>query len=308
MTPISFKIIDEVDETILNILAIEGLEVNFSFDIPDRDFFSQSGDAVNIYLYDIHEDRDLRTLESIYERDMTGGVVKKKVPMRIKLSYCITVRVKTLSEGNDGKGEENSRKEHAYLSRLLVALVKYPTIPEYLLAGDLENQTPPMPTTIVLPDKLSNPAQFWSALGSPIRPCIIYSVTFSLDYSENEPPAPILTSMATKFGDKAASDHRMKQQTILIAGQVVQDADPQLSIANAWILLERGNERKIEVTKTDGRFTFSGLTTTQQDPKAYQLRARAPGFLESIPITIDPADPKPDTPESNYRIIKLKKL
>ena len=66
--------INDLDESIKQLLiekgALNSTEVNISFEAPSRDWANtQSKPAINIYLYDIHENHELRSYEWTVERN-----------------------------------------------------------------------------------------------------------------------------------------------------------------------------------------------------------------------------------------------
>ena len=180
------QIIDDVNSTLVNLIMAE-FASNPPFDVsfaqPDTDFnpISNTRPTVNLYLYDIKENLELRSNEPITEKRADGTVRERRPPVRIKLSYLITA---WSPAAHDNQGTR-TREEHIALSNILMALVKYRKIPDNFLVGDLIGQQPPMPTAVVLPDGLKNPGEFWGTFeGRPVRPAIEYCITFSLDYHE----------------------------------------------------------------------------------------------------------------------------
>ena len=150
--------ITDLDESIKQLMiqkgAIDPAEVDISFVTPDREWSgSISKPTINFYLYDIREDTRLRSNEPLIERRSDGSVIKKRPPARIQLFYCVT----GWSPAQEDALGTKTREEHKQLSKALVALIKYPTIPPGVLSGDLIGQEPPLPTTVVLPDGMENP-------------------------------------------------------------------------------------------------------------------------------------------------------
>jgi hypothetical protein len=87
--------ISDFDRTLEQLLEREfgtPLPFDMSFAMPDKDFAPMSSDknTLNCYLYDISEDRELRSVEPSVRRNSEGIVETSPAPARIKLSYCIT--------------------------------------------------------------------------------------------------------------------------------------------------------------------------------------------------------------------------
>lgn len=91
--------ISDVDETIKQLLVKEGglnpAEVDIVFNMPDREWSGTiSKPTVNIYLYDIHENRDLRANDWAIVHN-NGRATKSKQLVRIDRSYTYIVTIWT---------------------------------------------------------------------------------------------------------------------------------------------------------------------------------------------------------------------
>ena len=87
--------LSDLDETLKQLLIRNGdlnpAEVDISFDIPTRDWSTPvTKPTVNLYLYDIRENRELR--ETYWEEEYKGdGSVKlTRGPVRLDISYMLT--------------------------------------------------------------------------------------------------------------------------------------------------------------------------------------------------------------------------
>ena len=182
--------IRDLDDTIRALLQ-QGAELgselalaDIGFDLPDADW--RGGlDAltVNCYLYDIRENRDLRTNELLLQRSEDGKrAVRRQAPARIDCAYCITAWSPATAE--------SVLEEHRLLSQVLMVLLQNPTIPAGVLQGSLVDQIPPYPTVIASPDGVKNQPQFWRALDQQLKPSLNYVVTLAmiLDKAPTELP------------------------------------------------------------------------------------------------------------------------
>jgi hypothetical protein len=151
-------------------------EEAITFDVPNETFRAQRSRTaltVNLYLYDIRENHDLRSPEWRLERQADGTMLKQRPRVRLDLFYMITAW--SLAEPPDVLAE------HALLSQILRTLFRYPTIPPDVLQGAIIGQEPPLPTLVAQPDGLRNPAEFWGALRQPPRPGIHLVATIAMD-------------------------------------------------------------------------------------------------------------------------------
>src|SRR5262249_10605887 len=128
------------------------------------------------YLYDIRENRELRSVEPRFRRNSDGTIDKEIAPTRIKVSYCITA----WSAAQPTPGIVPAIDEHSLLSNVLMVLLKYPTLPSEVLVGSLKELDLPLPTTVISPNSSMSSRDFWNALGGQLRPSLDYSVTMSL--------------------------------------------------------------------------------------------------------------------------------
>lgn len=87
--------IQDVDRTVETLLKLElgnPLPFDLSFGIPDEGFspVSNARPALNCYLYDIRENRDLRELDIHLQRTADGSIRSEPAPVRVQVSYCMT--------------------------------------------------------------------------------------------------------------------------------------------------------------------------------------------------------------------------
>jgi hypothetical protein len=194
--------LDATIEALLQQRAEPGSELaqaEVSFEIPDGDWRSGLDTlTVNCYLYDIRENRDMRTNEPLLQRNgSTAG--RRRPPVRIDCSYCITAWSPATSE--------STLDEHRLLSQILLVLLRHPVIPAGLLQGSLVNQIPPYPTVIASPDGVKDQPDFWGALDQQLKPSLNYVVTlaFMLD-QDPVPMSQVVEEVVVEVENKAVID------------------------------------------------------------------------------------------------------
>jgi hypothetical protein len=161
-----------LSETLQAILDQPGLpnelaEAEVVFDRPVAQFNPQKT-CINLFLYDIRENLELRNNESTVERQ-NGQAIIRRPTLRVACTYLVTAWVVG--------GTEVALQEHRLLSQIFQVLSRYDTIPEPFLQGDLQGQEPPLPMIVTSADGLKNPAEFWTSLGTPLRASLAVSVT-----------------------------------------------------------------------------------------------------------------------------------
>jgi hypothetical protein len=126
---------------------------------------------------------------------------------------------------------------------------RYPVIPSELLQGKLANpgQDYPPPMITARAEGLSNISEFWTAIGSNLRPSLSVKATISLQTSEPETEGPPVLERVFKQEDRASGFD--------IEGQV-RDAKGS-PVPGARITIQ---ELGLSATSAkDGRFRFSRI-------------------------------------------------
>lgn len=188
--------IDDLDRTVEELLKRElspGLvgQVAISFAAPDSDFppSSVTLPAVDLFLYDVRENTELRNTGWIIERQSDGTATRKRSPVRVDCSYLITAWA---SESSTSRPLD----EHRLLSEVMKALLRHPTIPDVLLYGSLKGQEPPLPSSTLQPGRLQSVAEFWQALGGKPKAALNYTVTVGISADRPiETELPVIDKM-----------------------------------------------------------------------------------------------------------------
>ena len=167
--------------------------VNISFATPDDQFppTSVTLPAIDLFLYDVRENRDLRTNEWIVQRQSDGSTTKKRPPVRVECSYLITVWASDSSTNP-------AMDEHRLLGEVMMVLLRHTTLPQEVLQGDLRNQHPPLPAVTLQPGRLQSLGEFWQALGGKPKAALNYTVTIGADVHKPI-EAEVVTEKMLKF-------------------------------------------------------------------------------------------------------------
>lgn len=251
------------------------------FDRPAEPF-SPAQTTVNLFLYDIRENLELRNSEPLLER-RNGEAIIHPPPLRVACAYLITAW--------PVGGTELPLQEHRLLSQTLQVLFRYPTIPAAFLQGSLAGQQPPLPMLTAQADGLKDPADFWAAIGNKLRPSITVTATLAMERFAAITAPLVITEQVVLGERKAATEKDLKpatRQTLLRIGGRVTDAT-DLPVANARVtLVKTGFET---VTDAAGRYTL-----TLPEPGTFDLRIQAGATATTISITV------PVTAGNNYDV------
>jgi hypothetical protein len=196
--------LQDLDST-LRLLLTQSLPPNLAtaidirFDAPDDTFSPENQKrTLDLFLYDVRENRELRSTESILERQSNGSLRQTRPPVLMDCSYFITAWSSVTADTVANK-QIVVREEHELLSEVMKVLLRYPVLPNAILQGKLQDQEPPR-TSMLQPSMLQSIAEFWQALGGKPRAALNYMVTISVEVDEPQPAAPIVTDRQVRFG------------------------------------------------------------------------------------------------------------
>jgi len=259
--------IPDLDETLKQLLIqrvpLDPAEVDIAFDLPDREWAAGlSKPALNLYLYDIRENREFRENDWVVERNGNNTGTKRRRPLRVDLSYMITVWTQAVED------------QHRLLWHTLATLLRHPVLPTEMLQGELRTTVERLGLEVRMdaaqPDGvMKSPADYWSALDNELRPGINCLVTVPLDL-EVALVTPLVLTKVLRFPPGPGAE---PEELVQVAGAVRDRAQPEQAIVSATVSVQgRGLEA---VTDDQGRYTFRDLPRGR-----YTLKVRAPGRPE----------------------------
>ncbi|SAL46128.1 hypothetical protein AWB70_03624 [Caballeronia cordobensis] len=250
---------------------------------------NMTSNALNVYLFDMRENRKLRTNER--ERSTVGlDVFETPPPRRVDCHYLISAwSPVTITPMTDPTIDE-----HALLADAARALGQSDELdPVEIYAASTPPAPPPaqiaeerFPITLLPIEGFPKLAEFWGTMGDGHRwkPCVYIAVTVAL-HETAVPAGPMVTTtfMETRVADVPASAETSMQ----FGGTVRAGAAPgALPVAGAWVDLRTtaGTRRQLVRTDGDGRFLF-----TQIAAGSYELRVSATGFAAFARVIDVPA-------------------
>lgn len=243
------------------------------FDRP-LDPFTPPKTTVDVFLYDLRENLDLR-LNEVTTTTIGNQVVTHPAALRLACSYLVTAW--------PVGGTDLAMQEQRLLSEVLVVLTHYPIIPPSFLKGSLVGQDPSLPMVTLHPDALKNLAEFWSSLGSKLKASLSVTVTISVPiFSDVVDFAVTTQNIGVQQGTPPASEPLLE-----IGGRVLNPA--LQGISGALVDVLDGSSQPVtpqETTDANGQFVFS-----QVNAGSYQLRATAVGFKPQTQAVTIPGMP-----------------
>ena len=196
--------INDLDETLATLLKRDlpkclADQLHVIFGAPDDQFPPPSVTlpAIDLFLYDIRENLDLRSNEIYLDRHSNGTATRTVAPVRIDASYLITA-------WPSQSVADPSEDEHRLLGEVIRALLRYRTIPEEVLQGSLVDQDLPLPVSTLQPGRLQSLGEFWQALGGKPKAALNYTVTVAIDAAQPE-VVGLVTEKVLEFHMQAGS-------------------------------------------------------------------------------------------------------
>ena len=172
--------IEDLDRSIEQLLLLElphplVSQIQISFATPDDHFppTTVKPPAIDLFLYDIRENSELRSAEWTIERGIDGTTMRAP-PVRVDCSYLITAWASQSSTSGP-------QDEHRMLGEVMRVLLRHSTLPAAVLQGELAGQAPPLPASTLQPGRLQSVAEFWQALGGKPKAALNYTVTIAVE-------------------------------------------------------------------------------------------------------------------------------
>jgi hypothetical protein len=163
-------------------------QVSISFATPDESFPPNglSLPAINLFLFQIHENAELRSMEPILERQTDGSMTRVPPSVRVDCHYLVTA----VAEKQSGPEQD----EHRILGAVLKVLLRHRILPGAVLQGALAGATPPVRALAARKDATG--IEIWQALKGKPRASLHYTLTVPLDVSVPESVAAPVTALS----------------------------------------------------------------------------------------------------------------
>jgi hypothetical protein len=200
--------INDIDDTLRALLrrdVLNGASVDISFEAPNREWSTRRNTpTINLYLYEIREDLQRREVQYEDIRDERGIVVERRPPPRkFKLSYLLTAWTQRPDD------------EHRLLSSSLSCFLRFDSLPEDILQGELAAQDHPVRVTVALPlPPERSISDVWNALGGELKPSLDLIITAPFYPQRHDLPVgpPVLEEPRIGFSGGAAEPEHARRR------------------------------------------------------------------------------------------------
>jgi hypothetical protein len=255
----------DLDESLKTLLkrdldrhGFDGVEIEF--DAPDKEWAaSLSSPAVNLFLYDIREAKELRPIDW-EERLKDGRKIELRPPLRIDASYAVTAWTRDVQD------------EHRLLSQVMAVLYAFPELPADVLSASLSNGSQRYPLkSRTAQERHEDASDFWTAVGGQYKASFNYVVTLSCEPGVSLERGPEVRTATTRLFDRDSRAATLLEMNR--SGGLVVDGDG-VALRNVWVHLQETGQ--LAITDGDGHYRFDRLR-----PGTYTVAARGPDGKES---------------------------
>jgi hypothetical protein len=245
-------------------LGSELAAATISLGAPDADWRSKgSGLMLDVYLYQVSENRELRTNERRIRPNADGTVTVERAPSRVECAYVVSAWSFATVNGGTAEPEE---QEQRLLSQALAVLLRNPEMPRNYLVG-LAIQEIDLPVVTAQPGSgIGTSGDYWSSFETHLRPAIDCRVTVALDLKQDV-TGPMVTTARVQYAPDEA---------LYLIGGIVRSSTASAPIAGAWV--RAGETGRTVVTDDLGRFVVDRVAGGP-----LTLAARAVGYQEGTP-------------------------
>jgi len=250
------------------------------FDRP-TDTFAPPSTSIDLFLFDIRENFELRTNERVFDR-VGRDVIVRQPPRRIDCSYLLTAW--------PVGGPDLPLQEHRLLGQALQLLGRQPTVPAGFLQGSLAGQEPPLPLIVPQIEGLKSPAEFWTAMSSRLRAALTVTVTISVPLAADI-VGPAVTTLDATYGDNGPFGP-VDEPWVAIGGLVTDTGGTPIEGATVDVL-DAGLRG---ITDDQGQYTFPsvprGHRTVRTVAVGFDPETRSfdvPGRPEDYEFTLTPS-------------------
>lgn len=220
---------------------IDSADVAVAYEAPVKSWVAaRTGPTIDLFLYDIRENTDLRK-GGMETTKVNGRGQVRMPPRRFDLCYLVSVLSTEVED------------EHLVLWRLLLTLLKNPILPTELLSESLRKADVPITVKLEAPEGAPKPLEIWGALELPPRPslCMVVTVPADLEIAFD---APLVLTRTARYrhlhDDEAGVDQRHH------IGGIVRGRGG-VPVVGAHVALAGSTD--VGVTNAEGLFTFTGI-------------------------------------------------
>jgi hypothetical protein len=230
-----------------------------SFETPDRNY-APSQLTLNLFLYEVKENRELRENVMIQRPDPSSGFKVARPPLRLDCAYVATA-------WSTRNAAARIAEEHELLGQAMQWLSRFDSVPTEHLVGSLFASDIPTLLHVAQTDPNRDAGDFWMAMGIAPRAAFYVMTTIPMDLGL-ELDVPIVTTLIARYPNE--DEPGTRYELININGFVFDPGGRPLIDAQVRI----APDDAATTTDGSGQFTFRRLRRGVQ----YSVTAGKPGI------------------------------
>jgi hypothetical protein len=218
-------------------------DVEIAFDAPSKEWSAKlTRPTVDLFLYDLREAVE-RAEISPTERRGNGQAIVEPPPLRLELTYAVTVWTKAVED------------EHRLLSQVLAILFSYTRLPEDVLEREPEGGSRLREAQTKVGRPREEKADFWTSVGGQFKASIDYAVNIAVESGTRfvrGPEVRVQTMRTYELGGAPTTVVELRR-----LGGTIHDAEGA-PVAAAWVVLP--DLGRWAATDRGGRFVLNRIT------------------------------------------------
>ncbi|MEQ2017747.1 DUF4255 domain-containing protein [Photorhabdus bodei] len=266
--------INQALNTILSqYLNITGQNIDIRFDLPEINSI-QSEPTVSVFLYEIHEDLQLRAAESRRYNPATSSLLPGWV--NINCNYLITYwdASKPSSDSSSPDSQPNNQAAQV-MTRVLNALIN-----NRQLTGI------PGAYTRVIPqqENLNSLGNFWQALGNRPRLSLLYSITVPMKLQDIKNNMTPISQISTSVVQKPSLDNSQINQALIdkLCSELGGTEDARLALTKVNMITEPTTDNNYNQENESVIVEVSGITSVTYLPQIKDTLTKWKSSQEAI--------------------------
>ncbi|WP_323837456.1 DUF4255 domain-containing protein [Photorhabdus africana] len=262
-----------LNDILIKYLDIPGQNIDIRFDLPEINSI-QSEPTVSVFLYEIHEDLQLRSAESRRYNPATNTLLPGWI--NINCNYLMTYWEPN-KPSNDSASPDSQPDNQAaqVMTRVLRTLIN-----NRQLTGI------PGAYTRVIPqqENLNSLGNFWQALGNRPRLSLLYSITVPMKLKNIEDNVIPVSKISASVDQKPSLDNSQINQALIdkLCVELGGTEDVRLALAKVNLTIEPDTENNQNQENENIIVKVSGITSITYLPQIKDTLTKWKSSQEAI--------------------------
>ncbi|OWO80576.1 hypothetical protein B5C26_17495 [Photorhabdus luminescens] len=232
-------------------------QIDIRFDLPEINSIPDKP-TVSIFLYDIHEDLQLRSAEPRSYNPTTGSLLSGWV--NISYNYLITYWHSSKPRSGDCPDSKPDNQAARVMTAILNALINNRQLPD--IPGAYTRVIPPQ-------ENLNSLGNFWQALGNRPRLSLLYSITAPVKLQNNKNDIKPISQISASVEQKSTLDNSQINQALFdkLCSDLGGTEDVRLALAKVNLTTKPAKENNENQNNQNVILEASGITSLDYLPR-----------------------------------------